>query len=263
MVDPWNILGFGGQYSLFPAAENSVYDHRVDELIDLVNEIFGALRADREGGGGRRQCRAATDGSPSAWRPWPAGGTSSPAPRSASSRVSPAARRWESAEHVAAALRAWHAGGHGRRRPGLLAGARRALPLAQGLRPGGRRPAGAARPVAAMALLVQWLSQADEIPLAEENYSFHELALDWMDELGGDDRRSCRRGRRPRRRRRTAGPLTRKFLDYLEANAEEYWEVPRVGAGRRGRSAGDDEDGRGATKKRTRTTTCSARPTRT
>ena len=34
LVDPWNILGFGGQYSLFPAAENSVYDHRVDELID-------------------------------------------------------------------------------------------------------------------------------------------------------------------------------------------------------------------------------------
>ena len=29
LVDPWNILGFGGQFSLFPAVENSVHDHRV------------------------------------------------------------------------------------------------------------------------------------------------------------------------------------------------------------------------------------------
>src|SRR5262249_25759159 len=30
VVDPWNILGFQGQFSLFPAMENSVRDHRVD-----------------------------------------------------------------------------------------------------------------------------------------------------------------------------------------------------------------------------------------
>ena len=40
MIDPWNILGFGGQYSLFPAVENSVHDHRVDELLDMVSDIF-------------------------------------------------------------------------------------------------------------------------------------------------------------------------------------------------------------------------------
>ena len=40
MVDPWNILGFGGQYSLFPAVENSVYDHRIDELLDMMSDIF-------------------------------------------------------------------------------------------------------------------------------------------------------------------------------------------------------------------------------
>ena len=40
LVDPWNMLGFGGQYSLFPAPENSVYDHRIDELIDLFGAIF-------------------------------------------------------------------------------------------------------------------------------------------------------------------------------------------------------------------------------
>src|SRR5262249_16857606 len=40
VIDPWNILGFGGQFSLFPAIENSIPDPRVDELLDLVEQIF-------------------------------------------------------------------------------------------------------------------------------------------------------------------------------------------------------------------------------
>src|SRR4029079_1283775 len=40
VIDPWNILGFGGQFSLFPAIENSIPDPRVDELFDLVEQIF-------------------------------------------------------------------------------------------------------------------------------------------------------------------------------------------------------------------------------
>ncbi len=39
LVDPWNILGFQGQFSLFPAPENSVPDHRVDQLIELLEQI--------------------------------------------------------------------------------------------------------------------------------------------------------------------------------------------------------------------------------
>ena len=40
IVDPWNILGFGGQFSLFPAIENSVPDPRVDELLELMDRLF-------------------------------------------------------------------------------------------------------------------------------------------------------------------------------------------------------------------------------
>ena len=39
-MDPWNIIGFDGNYSLFPALENSVRDHRVFDLVDLVECIF-------------------------------------------------------------------------------------------------------------------------------------------------------------------------------------------------------------------------------
>ena len=41
IVDPWNILGFDANYSLFPANENSIPDHRVYELVDLIERILG------------------------------------------------------------------------------------------------------------------------------------------------------------------------------------------------------------------------------
>ncbi|MDR0869205.1 MAG: hypothetical protein LBN39_00280, partial [Planctomycetaceae bacterium] len=40
IVDPWTILGFGGNYSLFHNLENSIHDHRIDDLIDLLEDIF-------------------------------------------------------------------------------------------------------------------------------------------------------------------------------------------------------------------------------
>ena len=42
VVDPWNILGFDGNFSLFPALENTVRDHRVDELVHLIEGILTA-----------------------------------------------------------------------------------------------------------------------------------------------------------------------------------------------------------------------------
>src|SRR5690606_550289 len=41
LVDPWNILGFQGQFSLFPAPENSVPDHRLEQLIELMEQLVG------------------------------------------------------------------------------------------------------------------------------------------------------------------------------------------------------------------------------
>ena len=44
LVDPWNIVGFAGNFSLFPALENTVHDWRVDELIELVEQILDLVR---------------------------------------------------------------------------------------------------------------------------------------------------------------------------------------------------------------------------
>jgi len=81
--------------------------------------------------------------------------------------------------------------------------------------------------VATMALLVHWLSQADSIGLVEADVSWHALAERWFaettsageDEAPGDAALAKR------------WDAARKFLDYLEANAETYWRAPKFRLG--------------------------------
>lgn len=218
MVDPWNILGFGGEFSLFPAVENSVRDHRIDELLDIVGDLFNLYsrihKATAATGDLQLQTSLSRELGAFArwWDKYAIGEVGSIEGISGRATL-------ESAESVAAALRAWHQDGAA---AGDLAFWRRHVehftsPKAYSLVIDtllDRRD-----PVAAMALLVQWLSQAEAIPLVEEDYSFHDLALVWMEELWRKEPSACPVNNR--------WPLARKFLDYLEANAEEYWLVPR------------------------------------
>ena len=185
MVDPWNILGFGGQYSLFPALENSIHDHRVDELLDMMGDIFALYvrihKAAAATGQSALQQALSTNLADLArwWDKFAAAEVDSVEGLSGQATL-------ESAERVAAALRAWHEGGA---EAGDLAFWRQHVEQF-------RSPKAYALvietlldhrdPVAAMALLVQWLSQAEEIPLVEEDYSFHDLALWWMEDLWQD-----------------------------------------------------------------------------
>ncbi len=182
LVDPWNILGFGGQYSLFPAPENSVYDQRVDELLDMVGEVFAAYV--------QIETEAAAAGLPAVQEAMSrrlealAGWWDQFASTEVGSVAGISGRQTrESADHVAAALRAWHAAGTAagdlafwRDHAGQFRSPKAYALVVDALLE--HRD-----PVAAMALLVQWLSQSDEIPLVEETYSFHDLTLDWMAEL--------------------------------------------------------------------------------
>ena len=45
VIDPWNILGFDAHFSLFPALENSVHDHRADELVERLSAPDASLAA--------------------------------------------------------------------------------------------------------------------------------------------------------------------------------------------------------------------------
>lgn len=219
MVDPWNILGFQGQFSLFAAMENSLRDHRVDVLTQVVRQIFGLL-ARIEG-----VAAARGDDRPS---------------QQISQRLAKAARWWDrfatldvsgiehvsgrealsSANHVAEALGAWRKAGAA---AGDLAFWRSHVeqfdsPKAYALVIDALLDENDL--VSSMALLVQWLGQAEQVPLSDGEHAFAILAWRWLALLGKDGLPLERRW-----------PLAKKFFDYLEANAEAYWDAPRFELG--------------------------------
>ncbi|HEV3344215.1 MAG TPA: hypothetical protein VG125_27815, partial [Pirellulales bacterium] len=233
LVDPWNILGFQGQFSLFPAIENSVRDHRVDVLIQVVRQIFGLYArtwGEAAALGDAKRSEQLSTGFKKLARWWD---------RFATLEVSgiehvSGREAHESAAHVAQSLSAWRTAGAA---AGDIAFWREQVenfdsPKAYAL---------VVAPLldqtdltASMALLMQWVARAHEVALTDGDHSFHDLALRWF-ALAGQAETS-------------AGPsagggwrLAKKFLDYLEANAEAHWEVPEfdLDAGRH-RAAGGE-----------------------
>jgi hypothetical protein len=216
LVDPWNIVGFGGNFSLFPALENTVRDFRVDDLIELVEQILDlTARAWTEA--------AALDDAPhetvfsaalerlTSWWDKYATASVSGVKRLVGKEIE------VSTNLVAGALAAWH-------KAGAAAGdvkfwrmfvdqfdSPKAFQLVvEALLERGDQ-------VASMALMLQWVSQVDYTPLEDGDASFHPLALRWL--------------RAVEDRERASGveqwPLVAKFFAHLEASAEEYWQVPK------------------------------------
>ncbi len=226
MVDPWNILGFGGQFSKFPAVEDSIHDPRVDELLELMHELFalyGRLEeaAAASGQDGLVERLSAALGRLADW--WDQFATTEiRGLESVSGR-----QAWESARQVATALSAWHRAGtesgkvaFWRQHAEHFRSPKAYSLLVEALLQHRDR-------LAAMALLMHWLSQAQEVPLAQGPYSFHALAQRWMADLWADEAPAQADNPAPLSAAERCA-LARKFLDYLEANAEAYWDVPRL-----------------------------------
>ena len=87
LVDPWNIVGFGGNFSLFPAIENTVRDFRVDDLIELVEQILDLCARAWTEAAALDDARSAKRISPPRSIGSPAGGTNTPRPASAASNA--------------------------------------------------------------------------------------------------------------------------------------------------------------------------------
>ncbi|HVX11729.1 MAG TPA: hypothetical protein VHC22_11155 [Pirellulales bacterium] len=220
LIDPWNVLGFQGQFSLFPALENSVRDHRVDVLIQLVRQIFD-LYARTWGEAAARQEQALSDqlstGMNKLARWWDrfatleVGGIEHVSGREAH----------ESAAHVARALAAWRAAGAAAGDLAFWRGEVAAFdsPKAYALVVAALLEQGDL--VASMALMMQWVARADEVALSEGDHSFHDLALRWFACAAKNDDTTPGAAAE-------LWPLAKKFLDYLEANAEHFWDVPEL-----------------------------------
>jgi len=220
LVDPWNILGFQGNYPLFAAREDSIPDQRIEILLDIVERTFGVFS--------RALSEAAAQGRTEQLH-------------NLTARYEKLATWWdqfashviedlptviggedlESARHVAQALAEWRAAGEAagdisfwRGHVDVFTSAKSFACVVESL---------LARDdhVAAMALLVQWLCTADEVGIESGPYSIHALLIEWMKRVtSGED------GKTPQ----CDWPSIRRLFDFLEANAGSYWDVPQLDA---------------------------------
>jgi hypothetical protein len=244
IIDPWNILGFDAHYSLFPSLENSVRDHRADELVAtmdrlwaLYSQAWSAAAASDQKDLSKKISRQFKD-TAAWWHKYAVHEVSSA--EAVDSQVV-----YRAAERVAQALNVWHKGGAAAGDVAFWQPHADMFdsPKAYGLVIEALLDRGDY--VASMALLIHWLGQGSTVGLERVDASFHDLAERWLAErtsLAGtsaDDRAAAAK----------RWDTARKFLDYLEANADHYWSVPGFSLGNhrpngpaRGDSVGSDED---------------------
>ncbi|MCS6852633.1 MAG: hypothetical protein NZ700_15870 [Gemmataceae bacterium] len=215
LADPWNILGFQGLFPLSAAREDSVRDPRIDELIVVIEQIFHLYSRLLSEAAATGRASLADNLLPAAERLarwWD---------RFATTTVSDVrhidgAEAVASARHVARALARWHERGEA---SGDLAFWRQHLE-------GFRSPKAFALVIeallrkkdfrASMALLMNWLSQHEHVPLEDNDFSFHTLALRWMLLVTIEPRIDF--------------DLIQRFFDHLEANADDLWNAPALTA---------------------------------
>ncbi len=235
-VDPWNIIGFDANFSLFPAPENSIRDHRIDELLELIEQVFSchtqlwsAAAAIDERELSQRVSQQFLELA-QWWHKFAAHEVSCVDAANAS-------EVYRAAERATKALNLWHKGGaeagnvafwapHAEMFSSPKAYMMVVEPLLD------RRDL-----VASMALLSHWLENADRVPLQQGDCSFHDIAELWLEAaLCSKETADA-----PAPNALCKLDQARKFFDYLEANADEWWEVPEfeLAAGHKPRKNGE------------------------
>lgn len=239
LVDPWSILGFQGQFSLFPAMENSVRDHRVDVLTHLLKRLFALLvrLTGEAAASGEAELRDHLQGILTSlgtwWDRFAADEVSGVDPVQGSDAV-------HSAEQVSEVLGAWHQLGEAtgdmqfwRKHVAQFTSPKTYALVIETLLD--KRDE-----AAAMGLLMQWLGRVGELPLVEGEFSFHTLTQRWLNEVLSDGDEAANTSRR-------RWDLLGKFFDYFEANADEWWQPPRFemygGKRKKPQPADDDAEG--------------------
>jgi len=220
LIDPWNILGFQGLFPLFISREDSIPDQRSEVLLELMEEIFSAYSATlseaaAQGNNGLKL--EISDRFQKLAEIWD---------RYATTTVEDLPQvngqdSFESAAHVSQILTEWKKGGesvgdisfwrqHVDRFESAKAYALTVDALLQ------KRDH-----VAAIGLIMQWLSQVDQTGLESGPYSIHAVLLQWMRQLTSNvEFESIKEN----------SDSIRKMFDYLEANAADYWMVPNFDA---------------------------------
>lgn len=249
LADPWNILGFQGQYPLFTTREDSVPDHRVEVLLQLVEGILEGYSRSLEEAAARAEAAleaevlAKFERFAAFWDKFGATTVEDLPEVSGQDHL-------ESAQRVAKALAEWRAAGEAAGNIAFwrehVADFQSAMAYAQVVSALLDRK----DVVASMGLLMQWLGQADEVGLQAGPMSFDRLLMRCMDLIGvrsgtvsvdAEEPAESAAGEDP-------WPSLRRLFDYLEANAGDFWQVPRLaefvgGAGWPAPGDPDEEEG--------------------
>lgn len=230
IVDPWNILGFAGNFSRFEGPDASVHDHRVEDLVQLMEFVFAMQsRIWREASAAGRQdlCQQIEKQLRTTaqwWRQFAAHTVGDLEATDPQETV-------QSAVLVSKALALWHAGGAAAGDIKFWAPHAELFdsPKAYGLVVESLLERHDF--VASMALLVHWLGQADRVGLQKGDDSFSGLARRWLQCFEHQLQTS-------QVEPRLDWNVAQKFFDYLEANADHYWHAPTFNLGRAGNNSG-------------------------
>ena len=241
LIDPWNILGFGGNFGLYPGPESAVHDSRVDDLLYLVEQLFSFIAKVWSEAAARDDAQVydAMEGIyrdiADWWRQFAAHTVDS------IEAIDPL-ESYDSAKLVARALRYWHQGGAAAGDVRFWAGHAEwfdsprayALVISALLERNDF--------AASMALLVHWMSAADRVGLRSGGSSLSRLSERWLLRL-----RDHFVGSHPNDETASVEPaakwvMARRFFDHLEANAEEFWSSPKFRIGDPSRPKRDEAD---------------------
>jgi hypothetical protein len=218
IVDPWNILGFQGQFPLFSSREDSVPDQRIETLLQLMESLFSAatqLLVEASARGDTPLAAMISDRFERLAEFWD---------RFATTTVSDlepvfGRRSFESAQHVARALADWRAAGEA---AGDISFWKRQVDQFQSAKAYAQVVSALLDRhdlVASLGLLMQWLSQVEDVGLEAGSLSFDRLVLRWMQQVISSSVGSAQQL-----------VLTRRLFDSLEANAGDYWDAPELTA---------------------------------
>jgi hypothetical protein len=219
LVDPWNILGFQGQYPLFSSREDAIPDNRIETLLSLMEQTFEGFsrclgEAAARGLSVLREEISAQYQSLAQW--WDRFGSDviEDLPEVSGEDS------WEAATHVSNALVEWRRAGEAAGDISFWRSHVEKFQSAQSYALVVDALLQKRDHIAAMGLLMQWLSQLDEVGIECPQHSIFSLLIRWMKLVTGIGEKESGQ---------ESLTAIRRLFDFLEANADEWWSVPRLG----------------------------------
>ena len=242
LVDPWNILGFAGNFNRFVGSDATVMDERVHELVQIMEQTFGLLSKIWREAAARdeetlcEETAARFERMVKWWRKYAAHEVSDVHATDPKTTL-------ESAELVARALRLWHRGG-------AAAGDLKFWSPHASMFDSPKAYALVIEAlldrndfVGAKALLIHWLYQSNRVGLTSGSITYSDLARRWVERMLAPEQINHRPAQ-------ATWDLIENFFDLLQANAEDYWQSPvfqlekknRGGSGRKRPRNSDTND---------------------